>query len=321
MTAALLAAAAAYARHAGAAWPAVSVFLLLLTVPAADVAISLAQRMVAWAIPPHRLPRLDFSKQLPDNARTMVVVPTMLTSTTSVAALLEHIEVLALGNLDPRIHFAILSDLVDANARDLAGDPPILAAARDGIERLNRQFGTGHADRFFLFHRERSWNAREQAWMGWERKRGKIEEFNKLLRGASDTSFTVLVGELAVLPSVRYCITLDTDTRLPRDGERTGRHHRASVERAALRRAASAASPRATDSAASRERHHGERRPDRCSPGRTPVTPAWIRIRRPSRTSIDLFNERHLHRQGPLRRRRVRGRTRRACPGERPAVA
>ena len=148
MTAALLAAAAAYARHAGTAWPAVSVFLLLLIVPAADVAISLAQRIVAWAIPPHRLPRLDFSKQLPDNARTMVVVPTLLTSTASVAALLEHIEVLALGNLDPRIHFAILSDLVDANARDLAGDPPILAAARDGIERLNRQFGTGHADRF-----------------------------------------------------------------------------------------------------------------------------------------------------------------------------
>ncbi len=190
MTAAMLAAAAAYARHAGTAWPAVWVFLLLLIVPAADVAISLAQRIVAWAIPPHRLPRLDFSKQLPDNARTMVVVPTLLTSTASVAALLEHIEVLALGNLDPRIHFAILSDLVDANARDLAGDPPILAAARDGIERLNRQFGTGHADRFFLFHRERFWNAREQAWMGWERKRGKIEEFNRLLRGASDTSFT-----------------------------------------------------------------------------------------------------------------------------------
>jgi cyclic beta-1,2-glucan synthetase len=217
MTAMLLAAAGAYARFAGAAWPVVSVLLLLLIVPAADVAIALAQRIAAWAVPPHRLPRLDFSKQLPDDARTMVVVPTMLTSTASVAALLEHMEVLALGNLDPRIHFAILSDLVDADARDLAGDPPILAAARDGIERLNRRFGTGHADRFFLFHRERSWNARERAWMGWERKRGKIEEFNRLLRGAPDTSFTVQVGELSVLPSVRYCITLDTDTRLPRD--------------------------------------------------------------------------------------------------------
>jgi cyclic beta-1,2-glucan glucanotransferase len=217
LTAALLTAAAAYARLAGTAAPVVWVLLLFLIVPAADVAIALAQRFVAWAIPPHRLPRLDFSKHLPENTRTMVVVPTMLTSTASVAALLEHIEVLALGNLDPQIHFAILSDFADADTREVADDSLILAAARDGIERLNRQFGAEHADRFFLFHRERCWNAREQAWMGWERKRGKIEEFNRLLRGASDTSFTVQVGELAILPSVRYCITLDTDTRLPRD--------------------------------------------------------------------------------------------------------
>ena len=100
---------------------------------------------------------------------------------------------------------------------DLPDDAAILAAARAGIEELNRRFGPEHADRFFLFHRARRWNAREHAWMGWERKRGKIEEFNRLLRGATDTSFTVQVGELAILPSVRYCITLDTDTRLPRD--------------------------------------------------------------------------------------------------------
>ena len=117
---------------------------------------------------------------------------------------------LALGNLDPCIHFAILSDFADADAaRRCRRTRPILAAAREGIEDLNRRFGPEHADRFFLFHRERRWNAREHAWMGWERKRGKIEEFNRLLRGAADTSFTTQVGELDVLPSVRYCITLD----------------------------------------------------------------------------------------------------------------
>src|SRR6202035_2614632 len=105
----------------------------------------------------------------------------------------------------------------DADAETLPGDAEILDAARTGIEDLNKRFGPDHADRFFLFHRARRWNAREHAWMGWERKRGKIEEFNRLLRGASDTSFCVQVGELAILPSVRYCITLDTDTRLPRD--------------------------------------------------------------------------------------------------------
>jgi cyclic beta-1,2-glucan synthetase len=190
---------------------------LLLLIPAADIAIAIAQRVIAWAIPPRRLPRLDFRHGVPDGARTMVVVPTMLPNARSVAALLEHVEVLALGNLDPRIHFAILTDFPDADSCELAGDPPILAAARAGIENLNRRFGPEHADRFFLFHRARRWNEQEHTWMGWERKRGKIEEFNRLLRGASDTSFSVQVGELSILASVRYCITLDTDTRLPRD--------------------------------------------------------------------------------------------------------
>src|SRR5712691_6417664 len=216
MTAMLLTGSAAYARHEGASARVLAALVLLLLIPAADVAIALAQRVIAWAIPPRRLPRLDFSDRLPDDARTMVIVPTLLTSTASVAALLEHVEVLALGNLDQRIHFAILGDFTDADSAELPGDAPILAAARAGIESLNRRFGPEHADRFFLFHRARRWNARENAWMGWERKRGKIEEFNRLLRGAADTSFSVQVGELAILPSVRYCITLDTDTRLPR---------------------------------------------------------------------------------------------------------
>jgi cyclic beta-1,2-glucan synthetase len=217
MTVVLLAGVAVYARHAGASSLALTWLTLLLLVPAADVAIAIAQRVIAWAVPPRRLPRLDFPDRLPDEARTMVVVPTLLTSVDSVTALLEHIEVLALGNLDPRIHFAILGDFTDADARDLPADTAILAAARAGIEDLNRRFGPDHADRFFLFHRARRWNGQEHAWMGWERKRGKIEEFNRLLRGAADTSFSVQVGDLSILPSVRYCITLDTDTRLPRD--------------------------------------------------------------------------------------------------------
>lgn len=220
ITVAALVASAAFARHEGASTPVLVLLVLLCLIPAADIAIALAQRVVAWAIPPRRLLRLDFSDGIPDDARTMVVVPTMLTSTASVAALLEHVEVLALGNLDPHIHFAILSDFTDAESSEIDTDRPILAAARAGIEQLNERFGPEHRDRFFLFHRARRWNAQEHTWMGWERKRGKIEEFNRLLRGASDTSFDVQVGALEILSSVRYCITLDTDTRLPRDAAR-----------------------------------------------------------------------------------------------------
>ena len=151
----------------------------------------------------------------------MVIVPTMLTSVAGVDALLEHVEVLALGNLDPRIHFAILSDFADTARPTRPETRRSSSRARAGVQALNLKFGTDHADRFFLFHRDRQWNVGEQAWIGWERKRGKIEEFNRLLRGATDTSFSTQVGELDVLPSVRYCITLDSDTRLPRDAARS----------------------------------------------------------------------------------------------------
>jgi cyclic beta-1,2-glucan synthetase len=217
-TAALAGAGAAYARHAGAStWALIGVTLLLL-LPASEVTTAVIQRLVARFAPPRRLPRLDLSAGIGEESRTLVVVPTLLTSVPGVEQLLEHLEVLALGNLDPHVHFAILGDFADATARDMPEDADIVAAGRSGIEALNLRLGEGRGDRFFLLHRARQWNEGEGAWMGWERKRGKLEELNRLLRGATDTSYDVQVGELSVLPRVRYCITLDSDTRLPRDG-------------------------------------------------------------------------------------------------------
>ena len=114
----------------------------------------------------------------------------------------------------------MLTDFPDARAEHLPGEDEVLAAATTGIEALNARYAPGTGDRFYLFHRARRWNASEGVWMGWERKRGKIEEFNRLLRGADDTSFTVQVGAPEILTHVRYCITLDSDTRLPRDAAR-----------------------------------------------------------------------------------------------------
>jgi cyclic beta-1,2-glucan synthetase len=221
VTAGVVAAGAAYARLHGAGSPgALTGVALLLLVPASEVALAVVQRLAAHFAPPRRLPRLDLSSGLPEDARTLVVVPTLLTSLEAVAAQLEHLEILAVGNLDPRIHFAVLGDFADAPAREAPGDAAILAAARAGIEELNGRLGDGRGDRFFLLHRARQWNPGEGVWMGWERKRGKLEELNRLLRGATDTSFEVVVGDRGVLPGVRYCITLDSDTRLPRDGAR-----------------------------------------------------------------------------------------------------
>src|SRR5207247_9243782 len=165
------------------------------------------RRRAGGLVPPRGVPRLDLQAGVPEDARTMVVVPTLLTSAAGVAELLERVKVLALGNVDPRIHFAILGDFADAATAELPGDDEILDAARAGVHDLNARLGQGRTDRFHLFHRVRQWNPGEGAWIGWERKRGKLEEFNRLLRGAKDTSFRLHVGDPDVLPSVRYCLT------------------------------------------------------------------------------------------------------------------
>ena len=218
-TTALVAGAVLYAQARGWHAPALALVAALTLVPASELTIQILQRLVSFLIPPRRLPRLELER-VPADARTMVIVPTILDRVEHVAQFLAHLEVQAVGNVDPHIHFAVLSDFRDAPTETLPRDADILEAARSGIEALNRKHGNGRHDRFFLFHRLRQWNESEGRWMGWERKRGKIEEFNRLLRGATDTSFAVQVGDLSILPEIRYCITLDSDTRLPRDAAR-----------------------------------------------------------------------------------------------------
>jgi cyclic beta-1,2-glucan synthetase len=218
-TAALVGGAVYYAYAQGWRGAALAVVALLTLVPASELTIQILQRIISYLIPPRRLPRLEL-EAIPASARTMVIVPTIFDRPHQVADFLAHLEVQALGNADPHIHFAVLSDVPDAPTENLPQDAEILDAARAGIEALNQKHGNGRSDRFFLFHRRRQWNESEGLWMGWERKRGKLEEFNRLLRGATDTSFAAQVGDLSVLPTVRYCITLDTDTRLPRDAAR-----------------------------------------------------------------------------------------------------
>jgi cyclic beta-1,2-glucan synthetase len=207
-----------YARGEDASSWTQAVVVLALLLPGSELAIAFVQRLASRLAPPRRLPRLDYSSGIPESARTLVVVPTLFANVGDVEEQLEHLEVLALGNLDPRIHFALLSDFTDASARRMPEDEATLSVARAGVEALNARYGEGRCDRFYLFHRERQWNAGENAWMGWERKRGKLAELNRLLRGAGDTSFQVQVGDLSALPTVRYCLTLDSDTCLPRDG-------------------------------------------------------------------------------------------------------
>ncbi|MGB9428631.1 MAG: glucoamylase family protein [Gammaproteobacteria bacterium] len=169
---------------------------------------------------PHLLPRMDFSHGIPSEFRSLVVIPTLLSSNGDIEDLAEALEVRFLGNREDNLHFALLTDFQDATEEILAEDEPLLQLARRRIEELNDKYPGPAGDRFFLLHRPRRWNPREKAWMGYERKRGKIAELNALLRGGAYDSFSLIVGDIGVLQNVKYVITLDTDTQLPRDSAR-----------------------------------------------------------------------------------------------------
>ena len=206
----------AYVRAGGADWPGLLVTGLLVLVPSLTIAVSLTNLTITTLTSPRLLPKLDFRAGVPPDFRTMVVVPTLLTSTAEVDALLRQLELHYLRNTDPNVGFALLSDWADAPAQQMPGDQELVAAAEQGVRALNQRYGSHDSRPFFLFHRERRWNPGEGVWMGWERKRGKLEEFNRLILGRGETTYTTQVGDLDVLPAIRYVITLDSDTTLPR---------------------------------------------------------------------------------------------------------
>lgn len=213
---------AAFLHYAGVAQAGTAGMLvlgLLALIPASDLAITVVNRLVSALVRPHALPKLALRDGVPPELRTLVVTPTLLTGQTQITEQIERLEVHYLANPEEELRFALLSDWRDALVETLPEDDALLAAAVAGIARLNRLYGPSRdgSKRFLLFHRRRGWNASEQKWMGWERKRGKLHELNRLLRGATDTTFLPTDGQTLLVPSgIRYVITLDADTELPR---------------------------------------------------------------------------------------------------------
>nr|WP_171165869.1 glycoside hydrolase family 94 protein [Usitatibacter palustris] len=200
---------------------------VLLLIALSQLASGVVNWLVTLVVKPRALPRMDYSSAIPSQSRTLVVVPTMLTCLEGIDHLVEALEVRFLANRDSHLHFGLLTDFLDAATETCIEDDLLLWRARKGIEDLNAKYGhvdpaTGQvaADRFYLFHRPRRWNAKEGVWMGEERKRGKLAALNAVLRGNGEGGFSLVVGDTEKLTGVRYVITLDTDTQLPRDAAR-----------------------------------------------------------------------------------------------------
>ncbi|MGA8020304.1 MAG: glucoamylase family protein [Desulfobacterales bacterium] len=190
---------------------------LPLLLGASHLAVALVNWLATLLATPRLLPRMDFSEGIPSESRTLAVIPTMLTSAQNIEDLVEGLEVRFLANREEHLHFGLLTDFRDAPEETLPEDEPLLQLAQMRIRELNEKYRGPKADTFFLFHRPRRWNPRDRIWMGYERKRGKLADLNGLLRGGSSDRFSLIVGDIGVLSNVKYVITLDTDTQLPRD--------------------------------------------------------------------------------------------------------
>lgn len=236
------------AENVGLSAVLLAMFGAISLLAASQLAVALVNWLATLLVKPNALPRMDFSKGIPPQSRTLVVVPTMLTSAQNIEQLIEALEVRFLANRDVFLHFGLLTDFGDADRESLPADAPLVQLAMTRIDELNAKYvndgNQSGDDIFFLFHRPRRWNPQQGIWMGYERKRGKLADLNTLLRSCGSESqgaavepvradvrshsrsdprskaFSHLAGNINVLYDVKYVITLDTDTQLPRDAAR-----------------------------------------------------------------------------------------------------
>jgi cyclic beta-1,2-glucan synthetase len=188
-------------------------------IPATDLSVALVNQAVTRSLGATLLPALELDEGIPSHLRTVVAVPTLLTTLEAIPEQIRRLETHYLASAEGELHFALLTDWTDADTEQVKGDEALLNAAANGIAELNLRHGPAPGGaRFLLLHRRRVWSATERQWIGWERKRGKLHELNRLLRGATDTTFLQTGACSTAVPrDVRYVITLDADTRLPHD--------------------------------------------------------------------------------------------------------
>lgn len=189
--------------------------ILLLLIPLSQLAIEVVNYILTRTLPTRPLPKMDFKDTgIPDAFRTLVVVPMMLANRETIQAEVEKLEIRFLANKEVNLVFSLFSDYTDSVTPARDDDSQLLAVALQSIAALNSRYGDG---RFFLFHRERIWSQTEQKFIGWERKRGKLEELNRLIEGTRPKNDPplVYVGDADQLADIRFVITLDSDTQLP----------------------------------------------------------------------------------------------------------
>ncbi|TDK67640.1 cyclic beta 1-2 glucan synthetase [Sapientia aquatica] len=194
--------------------------ILLTLICVTQFAVSIVNWLSTLIVIPVLLPRLDFSLGIPEEFRTMVTIPCMLFTKKNIDDLIESLEVRYLANHDANLRFCLLTDFCDADTETLPEDASLIGHVKANILKLNQRYPLVDEDNFLLLHRPRTWDKQDKLWMGYERKRGKLVDLNAFLLDQIATPFSVIVGIISATVKVKYVITLDTDTELPRDSAR-----------------------------------------------------------------------------------------------------
>lgn len=193
---------------------------ILVLIPATDISVNFVNWVISHIIKPTFMPKMKLSDGIPDNCASMIVLPALLTGSKNVIELIKQLEVHYLANKDKNLFIALLGDFKDSDKKSTQKDEKIIQTTLNGVKKLNEKYNKDNKPIFYFFLRERQYNEKQNKWMGWERKRGAIMEFNEMLLGSEETSYVIKSGEVSELPDIKYIITLDADTILPLDGAR-----------------------------------------------------------------------------------------------------
>ncbi|HLO83190.1 MAG TPA: glycosyltransferase family 2 protein, partial [Chitinophagaceae bacterium] len=197
------------------------VVALLAIIGASHFAVTVVNWLTTLFIQPRLVPRMNYTKGIKPESRTLVVIPAMLNNVEQMESLVESLEVYYLANRDEYLHFGLLTDFRDSTSEHMPEDDQMLCRTRQKIEDLNKKYKTKSNSTFYLFHRPRKWNPVDKLWMGYERKRGKLTDLNGILRGNGRENFSLVIGDQSIFPAIKYVITIDSDTQLPRDSARS----------------------------------------------------------------------------------------------------
>lgn len=198
-------------------WEIILFFTLICLIAVSQLAVTLINWLTTLIVPPRLLPRMNFSKGIPEDNKTLVVIPCIINNIVSIDELIESLEVRFIANRDKNLHFALLTDFADSSSEILPEDESLLDYLRSKIFNLNKKYLSSQNEIFLLFHRPRQWNEKEGVWMGYERKRGKLVQLNELLRENNESHFSLIIGNREIFSKIKYVITLDSDTMLPKD--------------------------------------------------------------------------------------------------------